>query len=79
MIEYIVENYTQEAGVREIKRKIEEILLNINLDKIYKRGLFKKNIKVVKLDKKVINNILKDGMDNDVNIHEKDTVGIING
>jgi ATP-dependent Lon protease len=43
MIEFIIDNYTQEAGVREIKRKIEEILLStLNLEKICKKGLFKK-------------------------------------
>ena len=79
-IEYIIENYTQEAGVREIKRKIEDLLLQINLDKIYKRGYFtKNNLKSCKLDKKYINKILKDNMDNKEKIHEKNEIGIING
>ena len=79
MIEYIIENYTQEAGVREIKRKIEEIFLNLNLDRIYKKGLFSKNIKTLKLDKKLINKILKNNLDNNTTIHENNEVGIING
>ena len=79
-IEYIIENYTQEAGVREIKRKIEDLLLQLNLDKIYKRGYFNKNnLKTCKLDKKFINKILKDNMDNKEKIHENNEVGIING
>jgi len=79
LIEYIIENYTQEAGVREIKRKIEEIFLNLNLDRIYKRGHFTKNIKTLKLDKKFVNKILKNNIDNNTLIHESDEVGIING
>jgi len=40
IIEYIIENYTNEAGVRDIKRYIEKIFLTLNLDRLYKRGLF---------------------------------------
>ncbi len=78
-IEYIIENYTQEAGVRDIKRKIEEILLHLNLDKIYKRGFFSKNIKTIKIDKKLVNKILKNNIDNNTVIHDKNEIGIING
>jgi ATP-dependent Lon protease len=45
IIEYIIENYTNEAGVRDIKRYIEKIFLTLNLDRLYKRGLFESNIK----------------------------------
>ena len=78
-IEYIVENYTQEAGVRDIKRKIEEILLHLNLDKIYKRGFFSKNVKSIKIDKDLVCKILKNNYENNTTVHEKDEIGIING
>jgi len=39
IIEYIIENYTNEAGVRDIKRYIEKIFLTLNLDKIYQREI----------------------------------------
>lgn len=78
-IEYIVENYTQEAGVRDIKRKIEEILLHLNLDKIYKRDFFSKNLKSIKIDKNLVTKILKNNVENNTLIHEKDEIGIING
>ena len=42
-IKYLIENYTNEAGVRDLKRKLEKIFLKINLDKIYQRGIFKVN------------------------------------
>jgi ATP-dependent Lon protease len=32
MIEYIIDNYTNEAGIRNIKRKIEKIFLTLNLE-----------------------------------------------
>ena len=78
-LEYIIEKYTQEAGVRDIKRKIEEILLNLNLDKIYKRNLFSKNKKNITLSQNIIQKILKDPMDDNTKIHNNPEIGIING
>jgi len=40
IIEYIIEKYTNEAGVRELRRKIEQILLKLNIDRIYMHGPF---------------------------------------
>ena len=51
----------------------------MNLDKIYKRGFFSKNLKTIKIDKKLVNKILKNNVDNNTVIHEKNEVGIING
>jgi endopeptidase La len=42
---YIIEKYTSEAGVRELKRKLETILLKLNIDRIYLRGPFRKIIR----------------------------------
>ena len=39
-ITHIIENYTHEAGVRNLKRKVEKLLNKINLDKLYGDGLF---------------------------------------
>ena len=39
-IRYIIEKYTVEAGVRELKRKLEQILLKLNIDRFYMRGPF---------------------------------------
>ncbi len=44
-IRYIIEKYTLEAGVRELRRKIEQILLKLNIDRFYLRGPFKKLLK----------------------------------
>jgi endopeptidase La len=38
VIRHIIEKYTLEAGVRELKRKLEQILLKFNIDRFYLRG-----------------------------------------
>lgn len=40
---YLVDSFTQEPGVRSIRRKIEKILLKINKEKIFKTGMFEKS------------------------------------
>jgi endopeptidase La len=40
-IRYIIEKYTVEAGVRELRRKLEQILLKLNIDRFYMRGPFR--------------------------------------
>ncbi len=78
LIEFIIENYTNEAGVRSIKRKIEQIFLTLNLDKIYKRAEFSSgNIKTITKD--VILRILDKPKHDNTVIHDKSSVGIING
>lgn len=42
LFKYIIENYTIEAGVRDLRRKMEEILLKINMDRLFMKGPFKK-------------------------------------
>lgn len=41
VIKYIIEKYTREAGVRDLKRKIEKILMKLNIDRYYLRGPFR--------------------------------------
>ena len=40
-IKYIIEKYTSEAGVRELRRKLEQILQKFNIDRFYMRGPLK--------------------------------------
>lgn len=42
IIQYIIDKYTAEAGVRELRRKLEEILNKMNIDRFYMRGPFRK-------------------------------------
>lgn len=41
LVKYIIEKYTLEAGVRELRRKLEQILLKLNIDRFYMRGPFR--------------------------------------
>lgn len=79
LIEFLIEKYTNEAGVRGIKRLIESILLKLNLDKICRRGVFKNKTKNITIDEKIIQEILsKPGNENTL-IHKNPEVGIVNG
>ena len=78
IIEYIVENYTNEAGVRDIKRYIEKIFLTLNLDKIYNRGYFEKGL-LENINQDIINKILEKPQHESTKIHDKASVGIISG
>ena len=76
LIEYIIENYTNEAGVRSIKRKIEQIFLTLNLELLRNNN---NNSINNKLTKEVIISIL-DKPNNDImKIHDKSATGIISG
>jgi len=80
----IIENYTFEPGVRSLKRNVENILLKLNIDKIYQRGLFKDDIEFSVTNPLIINNdIIKDYL-GDVkmtfkSIHPKHMIGVVNG
>jgi endopeptidase La len=78
-IEFIINNYTCESGVRDIKRKIKKILLELNIDRIYNRGLFLNNDKNIHINKHYIKKILGKEYYNDNIIHNNPIVGIING
>jgi endopeptidase La len=78
IIDYMIENYTNEAGVRDIKRYIEKIFLTLNLDKIYKRDEFEKG-PLKEVTKDIINNILQKPNNEITKIHNKPDIGIING
>jgi endopeptidase La len=73
LIEYIIENYTSEAGLRSIKRKIEQIFLTLNLEKI------KKENNITEITKEIIIKILdKPKIENTI-IHTRSEIGIISG
>lgn len=83
-IEFIIENYTLEAGVRELKRCIEKIFLKLNIDKIYNKGLFENidelspNNPIV-IDRKNIIEYLDKPQLSIEKIHDKPLKGVING
>jgi ATP-dependent Lon protease len=79
-MEYIINKYTIEAGVRSLRRKIENIFLKLNIDRIYQTGLFNSNIEypiIITID--MVNNILNKPNITNTIIHSKPEIGIING
>lgn len=79
-IEYIIENYTCEAGVRDIKRKLDKIFLKLNLDKIYNKNIFRNMIdnKII-ITKEMIDSYLNKQISTIKQIHKTDSIGVING
>ena len=81
----IIEEYTFEPGVRSLKRSLENILLKLNIDKIYQRGIFEKikedytKENPLILTKELILEYLGDTKVNYKTIHSKDMVGVVNG
>ena len=76
----LIDNYTHEAGVRELKRKLEKILLRLNLEMIYKTGIFKNDcLTEVIIDNNVILKYLDKPNLNIKKISTNHHIGIING
>ena len=80
-IEYLIENFTHESGVRNLKRKLEKILLKLNLDKIYSRGIFdvKNNSNNINITIDMIDSTLDKPNNNIKKILSEPQIGIING
>jgi endopeptidase La len=79
-MEYIINKYTVEAGVRSLRRKIENIFLKLNIDRIYQTGIFTKDIQypiIINID--MVNDILEKPNNLSTMIHSKPEIGIING
>jgi ATP-dependent Lon protease len=78
LIKFIIDNYTNEAGVRSIKRKIEKIFLTLNLDKILEKNIFENN-NLECVTKDIITSILENPVNNEQIILSEPSVGVING
>lgn len=89
-IVYIAETFTSEAGVRNIKRKLEKIFMKLNKDRIFGSGPFEKvkTAKSAKVDKQsdpfeitreVIDKYLGKPPVQEEKIHLVPEVGYING
>lgn len=84
VLSYLIEQYTFEPGVRSLKRSIENILLKLNIDKIYQRGIYDKNIEYTPsnpliMTKELIQEYLGETKVDYKTIHSKDMVGVVNG
>jgi endopeptidase La len=83
-LEYMINNYTNEAGVRSLNRQINKILLKMNKDRIFDEGSFKdKQIYTESSPLLITKDILEYYLDKPANkprkIHADDSIGIING
>ena len=80
-IKYIIEEYTSEAGVRELKRKLEKIFLKMNIDIIYENSPFDKSSSKnnFKMNREIIVKYLDKSGRKIKTVHNKDMVGVING
>ena len=81
-INYIIESYTREPGVRDLKREFERIFLKLNIDKIYSANLFSdqtKNVDKIILTNKVIKEYLGESRNEIEIVHTNDAIGVING
>jgi endopeptidase La len=78
-IKYIIEHYTHEAGVRELKRKLEKIFLKLNLDRIYQRNIFSRHVDFVLITESIVGEYLDKPTITITEIHKQDMVGVVNG
>ena len=85
-ITYLIESFTNEAGVRNIRRKIENILLKLNKDRIYGEGPFEgrngegsEGISEITIDRALIDKYLTKPNIQITKIHTSPEVGVVNG
>ena len=83
-LKFIIEQYTNEAGVREFKRKLEKIFLKLNIDRIYKEGLFENTSSFseknpITINQETIIKYLDKPGRTIEKIHDTDMIGVISG
>ncbi len=83
-VEFMIEHYTYEAGVRDLRRKLEQIFLKLNIDRIYKKDIFKDSIELsgknpIYVPKELIQSYLGKESIHIQSVHNEDVVGVING
>lgn len=84
ILSFLIEEYTFEPGVRSLKRSIENLLLKLNIDKIYQRGIFSNDVEYnvsnpLIMTKKLVSEYLGETKVDYKTIHSKDIVGVVNG
>lgn len=77
VIQYIIENYTSEPGVRKLKELINEIIGEINLDYLYQKDLESPFIITKKLVKERFMKERRSSIA--TRIHSSPEIGVING
>ena len=81
-VEYLVENYTHESGVRDLKRKIESLFSKLNIDRYYEKGEFSKKhdeTNKINITVDLINKYLKKPKMNIKMTHQHNDIGVVSG
>lgn len=87
-MDFLISRYTNESGVRDLKRKLEKIFLKLNIERIYGTGVFEKNNngsdmeicqQQILLTKELVESYLGKNTIHIQYIHTEDLVGVING
>jgi len=81
-MEFLISRYTNESGVRDLKRKLEKIFLKLNIDRIYETGIFEKNTNEfdsITLTTELVESYLGKNTIHIQYIQNEDLVGVING
>jgi ATP-dependent Lon protease len=77
VLEYIIENYTLESGVRDLNRKIEKIILKLNVERIYNNVSY--DSQTIEIMQEHVDMYLKDSIMSVRKIHDVPILGIVNG
>jgi endopeptidase La len=77
--EYLIESFTHEAGVRNIRRKMEKIFSKLNMDKLMECGPFEKESKCIKITRELIDKYIKKNKIMNKEIHNEPKIGSVNG
>ena len=84
LLTYLIEEYTCEAGVRDLRIKIDNILSKLNVDYLKKNGLFENNMTYTKnnpliVTKEMIINFFGYPKNIENMTHKESSVGLTNG
>ena len=80
----IIDNYTNEAGVRLFKQLLSNILLKLNCDRIYDRGIFNNGViydknNQINITEELIYECIGKEKNEITKIHNNNMIGVING
>ena len=79
VLKYIISEYTDDIGVRGLKRIFEKIFLNLNMDKLNKTNIFSKRINEIIITEELVDLYLIGKKRNSRKIIDINYIGIING
>lgn len=83
ILEYLATNHTNEPGVRDLRRKIESIMLKLNKDRIFDEGPYKDNTVDINnpldITEDIVANYLGKSKLKIRKIHSDHAIGVVNG